>query len=921
MGGRPGEGFGSGGSPPPTNVHIGPQQRYGDPPANVYQGTGQGYGAGQPAGNVYQGTGTGAAPPPSPYNLQSVTDGYASMLPPSGATTGPSTPNQWVGSITKYATPPPQQQQQQQQQAPPPSNTYVPQSSTGSYAARSAMAHASTGGGATVASTPPPTHQSTYQSTPQSTPQSASQSSTRHLAADASPVAQAQQTRALTDATRKVQEHSYYMKQAMDRDDLPTVLDRASYMVGELGDRHALSPKNYYELHMRALDDMPNLEEYFLSIHPVKFVYDATQYCPKVLPRLYLQICAASALIRSKEETNITWILHDLTHAVKCVQNPVRGLFLRHYLLQALRDKLPDGKDPDKGTVEDSYNFVMDNFIEMNKLWVRLQHLPGDGKSKEQRKKRERERNELRILVGTNLVRLSQMEGVTSQVYGQVILPKILEQIVACGDPLAQAYLIDCIIQVFPDEYHIETLSILLAVCPKLRDKVNIRTILQSLMDRLANYYADEELLDEMDTNEVKKSLAMDSFTMFEECVQNVYNARGPKLTPKEVIRLQTALLNFSLKCYPGHMEQVNSCLGVCVAALRQASNAIPEEGTIVEIPTAPKLDEPSTKELEKLLSIPLDTLALKVLKLNHYGDLLACLQWDNRRDVGMTMLNAIVSSGGEPPRNVNEMEELFTIIAPVFRDEHAIPRREHTARTVDLMKGLGVTTLSESFGPTIDQDEPVDPERARDMEKENELVSKLVHMLDHEDTDVAFEMLSVARNHLSMGGKARAGYTLVPIVFSALRLADRIYAEEHPAPKQDEEKTEEEVTNVPAVDDTTQESQQDEETETTPTEPAADETKEETEEIKEDSNVKDDGNVEPANEDKEATAEDAEMEKKDATHIPQAEGVSEDTPQGEAKVEPSTSESAALNTQTAGEAQQETNDIKPESKREKTVR
>jgi hypothetical protein len=31
-------------------------------------------------------------------------------------------------------------------------------------------------------------------------------------------------------------------------------------------------------------------------------------------------------------------------------------------------------------------------------------------------------------------------------------------------------------------------------------------------MDRLANYYADEELLDEADTNEVKKSVARDSF-------------------------------------------------------------------------------------------------------------------------------------------------------------------------------------------------------------------------------------------------------------------------------------------------------------------------------------------------------------------------------------------------------------------------
>ena len=529
-----------------------------------------------------------------------------------------------------------------------------------------------------------------------------------------------------------------------------------------------LHPKNYYELHMRALDDMPNLEEYFMGIEPVSFVYEATQYCPKVLPRLYLQICAASALIRSQEGQTDTSILDELVEEVKCVQNPVRGLFLRHYLLQAFRDKLPDSPD--------GILFVMNNFIEMNKLWVRLQHLPGDGKSKEQRKKRERERNELRILVGTNLVRLSQMEtAVTSQVYGHEILPKILEQIVVCGDPLAQAYLMDCIIQVFPDEYHIETLSILLAVCPKLRDKVNIRTILQSLMDRLANYYADEELLDEQDTNQVKKAMATDSFPMFEECVQNVYNARGPKLTSKEVIRLQTALLNFSLKCYPGNMEQVNKCLGVCVDALHQASNAIPAEGTVDDAKMAPKLDEASIAELQKLLSIPLETLALKVLELYYYSDLLACLPWENRRDVGMAMLHSIVISGGSPPKTPQELEDFFSIVAPVFREEQAVPHQERTARASALLQGLGVTATEESFGPT--GDEPVMVEDS-EMQEEVNLVSKLIHLIDHEDTDVLYEMLIVARNHLSM---ARVGSFLVPIVFSALRLADRIYAEENP--------------------------------------------------------------------------------------------------------------------------------------------
>lgn len=56
------------------------------------------------------------------------------------------------------------------------------------------------------------------------------------------------------------------------------------------------------------------------------------------------------------------------------------------------------------------------NFAEMNKLWVRMQH-QGHSRDKE---RREREREELRILVGTNLVRLSQLESVTLDKYKKV---------------------------------------------------------------------------------------------------------------------------------------------------------------------------------------------------------------------------------------------------------------------------------------------------------------------------------------------------------------------------------------------------------------------------------------------------------------------------------------------------------------------
>ncbi len=72
------------------------------------------------------------------------------------------------------------------------------------------------------------------------------------------------------------------------------------------------------------------------------------------------------------------------------VQHPTRGLFLRAYLCQRAKGLLPDtgseyeagaaaaGADgvaaAPGGTIHDALDFLMTNFIEMNKLWVRLQH-------------------------------------------------------------------------------------------------------------------------------------------------------------------------------------------------------------------------------------------------------------------------------------------------------------------------------------------------------------------------------------------------------------------------------------------------------------------------------------------------------------------------------------------------------------------
>jgi len=55
----------------------------------------------------------------------------------------------------------------------------------------------------------------------------------------------------------------------------------------------------------------------------------------------YLLCTVGSVYIKSKE-VPAKDILRDLVEMCRAVQHPVRGLFLRSYLCQVTRDKLPD---------------------------------------------------------------------------------------------------------------------------------------------------------------------------------------------------------------------------------------------------------------------------------------------------------------------------------------------------------------------------------------------------------------------------------------------------------------------------------------------------------------------------------------------------------------------------------------------------
>ena len=289
-------------------------------------------------------------------------------------------------------------------------------------------------------------------------------------------------------------------------------------------------------------------------------LYESVQHAGAVIPRLYLLITVGSAYVKTKEAP-VKLILSDLLDMVKGVQQPTRGLFLRYYLLKMMKDILPDKGNEfegEGGDVNDSIEFILQNMSEMNRLWVRLQHL-STNKDMEQR---QIERNELRVTVGENIIRLSSLEGVTYDIYKQIVLPRILEIVVVCKDTLAQQYLMECIIQAFPDEYHLQTLEQLLDTTSNLNVDVDIKNIFISLMDKLSKFAQQSNQGDESMMSMIGGNL--DIFRLFKKYTDKIIEEQGRNIEVSKLLELEVAFMNFCIKTYPSNISYVNQILDSC---------------------------------------------------------------------------------------------------------------------------------------------------------------------------------------------------------------------------------------------------------------------------------------------------------------------------------------------------------------------
>ena len=193
------------------------------------------------------------------------------------------------------------------------------------------------------------------------------------------------QKKIVDESIEKINGYTFLMKRALDNGDINQAITHATHLIDIL-QTDTLTPRNYYTLYHLVSTALLELsiefqDELKIPTRKIAELYETVQYNESALERLYLMITIAPEL-SNRKLVRVTDVLDDLTDMTRQAQDPIRALFLRHYMLSIYKQYLPDSNDVE---TERSLDFLLGNFAQMNRMWVRIEDIMANDARREQR--------------------------------------------------------------------------------------------------------------------------------------------------------------------------------------------------------------------------------------------------------------------------------------------------------------------------------------------------------------------------------------------------------------------------------------------------------------------------------------------------------------------------------------------------------
>ena len=525
----------------------------------------------------------------------------------------------------------------------------------------------------------------------------------------------------LDQKIKSVKSCIYQINNQIEKNNLRFCLKEIYNLLMELRTKD-LSPKNYFQLFNQVLDEMLYVENYFKDEirrgRKIKDLYDSVQQAQTLLPRIYLLITVGSIYMENNKNS-CRKIIFDLLSLVKGIQDPIRGLFTRYYLLKMIKEKLPDKNNEYEGIngkFEDSLKFILQNLEEMNNLWIRLKN----NKNEELNLKLENERDELKSLIGENITRLSSLNGLNEEIYENQVLPNLISIILSNKDKLSQEYIMGCLIYAFPDEFNMKCMNKILDTFYKMNKEVDKINLFINLMDKLSKFFIKNN-----DNSEIKKIID-NTYDLLKNGVKNLIEqeSSNDKIDLKNILQLLCSFLNFTINCCPNNEKIINTnySLKLTKDFLNNYSNSLTND---------------CLKLINNILCIPLNSNEINIFQLQELNDLMKFLDFNSRENISIKIIESFVNNKNEKIDTPEKIKTLINFIRPIIEGE-------------------------------IEIDNNLDD---YEIECQQTLVVKLLNLINVDNIDTFYNIINIYKNSIINGSYKRKKYTFSGLMNKILEI------------------------------------------------------------------------------------------------------------------------------------------------------
>ena len=511
-----------------------------------------------------------------------------------------------------------------------------------------------------------------------------------------------------------------------------------------------LTPSNYYLLYKDVSDLLDETIEYYIRDKVVKgikikYIYESIHQCQYVIPRVYLMIVCGSIYLEFYP-IKFREIINDLLNAVKCIQNPLRGFWIRYFLVKKLKNCLPinvglfmDNEEYFFMYRKISLLFLMNNLEEIIIFASRMKkEIFIDDKKLD-----EKQRINIYSAIEEIIEDICLIKGLDQNIFGNKILPKfydIISNVDDVNDFYLEQIIIAAIIKYFKIELYFETqgISIIFLIFRKIIENKDIDLV--SIFNNLVNNYIKFIKINKKNENESLKneniSIIKNTFSLFFETyneIQISYKNSEDKEFNK-FLELDISFLKLAFKILKNEKaEQKILVINIILNACSKRINMFNYGFKIDTLKKIGVLIEFLFKHKYTIFDFPVLETAINYL------------DYSQRRHISLKLIDSFDNKKKDKINTLEKLTKILNLIIPLITEE--------------IWNNMDETDLTEKF----------------EEEDKNKHLSKLIYLIHSNNPETMIQMLKKIKTVFESGSIETANFTIPSIIHYIINYINNI--------------------------------------------------------------------------------------------------------------------------------------------------